>query len=237
MAFRITDRTLSIPGWTGRATVAHITDLHFGWVTPTGVLEDAVALVDTLGADVCVLTGDFVGRGARFLPVVTETLAALRTPGVAVLGNHDHYVGASRVSRALERAGIEVLRNRSTRVGGLEIAGMDDSTTGNHDPVATVAGLKGPALGITHNPSSAPALWARGVPVVLSGHTHGGQVHLRGVTAAFHRALGTRYLAGLYRAPAGVVYVNAGLGSTVFPWRIGRPAHREVALMTLVGAR
>ena len=50
-----------------------------------------------------------------------------------------------------------------------------------------------------------------------------------------HRWLGTRYLDGLHESPDGVVYVDAGVGSTAFPWRVGRPARREVALLTLTG--
>ena len=227
---------VGLEGWSG-VRVVQLTDLHFGMVTPAELIAQTVARVNAEGADLVVLTGDFVCRGYRFIGRITEVLSKLDGRVLAVLGNHDHWVAADAVSRALKRAGIEVLQNQWTEVElqgrRLAVAGMDDSGTDHADPDATVRGLDRPALGLTHNPAAAPALWARGIRGVLCGHTHAGQVHLPRVTRPLHRRLGQPYLNGLYREAGGWVYVSAGIGAGAFPWRVGQPTRREITRLEL----
>lgn len=223
---------VTLSGWEG-VKVVQITDLHFGLVTPRRLLEQTVLRVNAQNADLVVLTGDFVCRGNSYIGQITEVLGALEGRCLAVLGNHDHWVAAGAVRRALERAHIEVLQNQWTEVAlrgrALAVAGMDDSVTKNHDPEATVKGLDRPALGLTHSPAAASLLWERGVTGVLSGHTHAGQIHPPKITRPLHRRLGHRYLGGLYEEQAGWVYVSAGIGAGAFPWRLGKPTRREIA--------
>lgn len=228
---------LPVEGLTRALRVAHLTDLHFGNVTPQALQDRAVGEANAAQPNFTVLTGDFVCRGARHLRVLTETLAALDGPKYAVLGNHDHWCGAARVREALTRAGIEVLDNAWTQIGELALCGMDDSTTSHHDAEQATRGVRGPRLGLSHNPDGAPELWEQGVGVVLSGHTHGGQLHWKAVTPGVYAALGTRYLSGTYAESAGTVYVNPGVGSSVLPWRMGKPAQRTVALLDLTPVR
>jgi predicted MPP superfamily phosphohydrolase len=226
-----------LPGWEG-LTVCQLTDLHFGLVTPVKLLEAAVTEANATQSDVTVLTGDFVCRGSRHISQITRTLEALRGPVFAVLGNHDHWVAADAVRRALERAGVVVLQNDWTalEVNGrsLAVVGMDDSTTGNDDAELSVKGLDRPALGLTHNPAAAPSLWAAGVRGVLSGHTHAGQVHVKGVTRPLYaKLLGQPYCDGLVCDEAGWVYVSAGVGAGAIPWRGGERAQREVTRLQI----
>lgn len=226
-----------LPGLAAPLRVVHLTDLHFGLVTRPDVLRRAVALAAAESPAVVVLTGDYVGRGRRHLGLVTEVLRGLPGRRVAVLGNHDHFVGGELVAAALAAAGVEVLRNAWVDLGPLRLVGLDDRLTGHADPDRAVAGLPpGPALGLAHDPHAARLLWARGVRVVLSGHTHGGQVHLPPVTTGLHALVGQRWLAGWHGEGDGRVYVNAGVGSGAFPWRVGAPAQREVASLELVAA-
>lgn len=228
---------VELEGWSG-VRVVQLTDLHFGLVTPVKLIEQTVARVNAENADLVVLTGDFVCRGYRFIGLITEVLSKLDGQVIAVLGNHDHWVAADAVARALKRAGVEVLQNEWTAVElqgrSLAVAGMDDSGTDHADPDATVRGLDRPALGLTHNPAAAPELWARGVRGVLSGHTHAGQVHVPRLTRPLHRRLGQPYLDGLYREEAGWVYVSAGIGAGAFPWRVGQPTRREITRLEVL---
>jgi hypothetical protein len=228
---------LRIPGLARPHRVVHLSDLHFGLVTPQGVLERAVELAVAEVPDLVVLTGDFVARRARHLDRVTSTLRGLRGRVVAVLGNHDHFVGAGLVTRALEAAGIEVLENRWVEVAGLWVVGLDDRLTGHAAPDRAVRDLPAgvPTLGLAHDPGAAPLLWQRGVKVVLSGHTHGGQVHLPPLSTGLHALAGQRWLAGWHETPEGGVYVNAGVGSGALPFRFGAPTRREVAALHLAG--
>ncbi len=233
--------TLSVPGWSGQRRIAHLTDLHFGLVTPLGLQQAAVALTNAAGPDLVVLTGDFVCRSLAHLVRLTEVLAGLEAPAVAVLGNHDYWLDGVAVYQALEAAGVAVLSNQWTRLWSgeeaLALVGLDDAITGQHDPRGATRGLHGtPTLALSHAPDAAPHLWARGAPVVLSGHTHGGQLHVPRWTRAFWQGvLKVRYVDGCSLEDGGLVYVNPGVGSSVVPWRAGRPSRRTVAILDLVG--
>ena len=237
----VVSATMRIPGWGGRKRIAHLTDLHFGNVTPLALQRGAVALANAAAPDLVLLTGDFVARGLNHLDRLEHTLGQLEAPAIAVLGNHDYWLDHRAVLQALERAGVEVISNRWTRVGrgedALALVCMDDYGTDHHDAHRSCANLLGePALALSHNPEGAPLLWGRGAGLVLSGHTHAGQFFFNNVTRSlYQKLLGVNYLNGWYRADDHQVYVNPGVGSSVVPWRYGRPAMREVAIIDLEG--
>jgi predicted MPP superfamily phosphohydrolase len=233
---RVTRLQFALPGLDRTHRIAHLTDLHFAASTPLQIHRDAVAVVNAAKPDLVVLTGDFVGYHASRLDGMEEVLSGIEARTVAVLGNHDHWTDATVVCGTLARCGIDVLINEWMVADGLCVVGLDDGVTGHHDVARAVAHRPPlPALGLSHDPEKAPDLWAAGVPIVLSGHTHAGQVRIGELTDGLQRAvLGRRYCAGLYEEPAGRVYVNAGVGATGFPWRIGAAAHREVAILDLV---
>jgi predicted MPP superfamily phosphohydrolase len=226
--------------------VAHLTDLHVGLVTPLEVQRAAVALANACEPDLVALTGDFVCRGRRYLDAVVHVLSGLSAPAIAVLGNHDHWAGADEVRRALLRAGVEVLDNACTvvtlRGQRLQVVGLDDAYTGHADRAAAVRGLRPdlPALGLSHIAEEADGLWQHGVPLVLSGHTHAGQITVARLhELSMGKLKGHRYVHGLYgtrerdRGPHGAVYVGAGIGSSVMPLRLGERGQREVAIFEL----
>jgi predicted MPP superfamily phosphohydrolase len=165
-----------------------------------------------------------------------------------VLGNHDHWSGATEVRRTLERAGAQILDNAHTTLTHpqeqLQVVGLDDAYTGHADWQTAVRGLRDdlPTLGLSHIAEEADRLWTAGVPLVLSGHTHAGQVTLARLNElALGRVIGHRYIHGIYgtRAappPRGAVYVGAGIGAAVIPLRIGERARREVAIFELGAA-
>jgi predicted MPP superfamily phosphohydrolase len=146
---------------------------------------------------------------------------------------------------ALKRAGAEVLRNAHTTITlghqRLQVVGLDDAYTAHADRARAVKGLRAelPAIALSHIAEEADGLWAAGVPLVLSGHTHAGQV----TVARLHelllgKVIGHRYLHGLYgcragRTEAGAVYVGAGIGAAVVPMRVGERAQREVTVFEL----
>ena len=94
--------------------IAHLTDQHVGRITPMEVQRAAVEMTNAEKPDLVLLTGDFVCHSQLYLDQLTEVVSAFRAPVIAVLGNHDHWSGADEVRRALERGGVEVLRNRNT---------------------------------------------------------------------------------------------------------------------------
>jgi predicted MPP superfamily phosphohydrolase len=222
--------------------VAHLTDQHVGAVTPLRVQLAAVHAANALSPDLVCLTGDFVCHSQAYLEDLAEVVRAFRAPVFAVLGNHDWWSGARPVVRALTKAGACVLSNEHTVVtlagAKLQIVGIDDAYTGNADVLRAVKGIHPglPSIGLSHIAEEADALWALGVPLVLSGHTHAGQITVARLhELALGRVAGHRYVHGLYgsRRGDGAVYVGAGIGAAVMPIRLGDRGQREVALFEL----
>ena len=228
-----------------RMRVAHLTDLHVGRVTPFEIQLEAQALVNAEGPDLVVVTGDFVCHSQLYLDQLTELMSGFHAPVVGVLGNHDYWAGAEEVCQALRRGGVEILRNQHTTITvrgqAIQIVGLDDAYTGHARLDQAVAGLRRdlPTLALSHIAEQADLLWPHGIPLVLSGHTHGGQITL----ARLHEITlgkigGHKYLHGLYGSRqandnAGAVYVGAGIGAAVMPLRIGDRGKREVTIFEL----
>lgn len=225
--------------------VAHLTDLHVGRVTPMHVQMAAVELVNRQDPDLVVITGDFVCHSQEYLDALTEVIEGFDAPVIGVLGNHDHWSGAAEVRRALRRGGMELLDNAHTTITlnreRLQVVGLDDAYTGHADVDRATKGLRRdlPVLGLSHIAEESEQMWPKGVPLVLSGHTHAGQVTLARLNElALGRLVGHRYIHGLYGSrrgdePEGAVYVGAGIGAAVIPLRLGERARREVTLFEL----
>jgi len=243
-----------------RLRIAHLTDLHVGRITPLAVQRAAVQMANAEKPDLVVLTGDFVCHSQLYLDELAEVVAGFKAPTIAVLGNHDYWSGADEVAATLRRAGVQVLRNQNTVVEvahqRLQVVGLDDSYTGHARMDEAVKGMRTdlPTLALSHIAEEADGLWRRGIPLVLAGHTHGGQVTLAGLhELALGKIGGHRYVHGLYgsrgnghprpqasahskshpRAVEGAVYVGAGIGAAVIPLRIGERGKREVTIFEL----
>ncbi len=229
-----------------RLRVAHLTDMHFGRVTPLSVQEAAVAAVNAEEPDVVVLTGDFVCHSQAYLEQMSAVLGKLRAPALGVLGNHDYWSGADEVRHGLKKANVTLLSNAHTTIEvrgqRLQILGLDDAYTGHADRARALKGLRKdvPTLGLSHIAEEADALWAQGVSLVLAGHTHGGQVTVASLhELAIGRLVGHRYVHGLYgkrnggEQGTGAVYVSAGIGAAMIPIRLGDRGRREVAIFEL----
>lgn len=231
--------------------IAQLSDFHFGPHIPAGYLEGAVERTVAEKPDLIALTGDFVDRGPEHVAAAARLFRGLKAPlGVfAVLGNHDFSVHTARGARrhpelhrrvadALATEGVTVLRNRSVRVehngGGLLVAGVDDLWSGESDPVAALGGTcaNTPRVVLAHNPQSADGFAALRADLILSGHTHGGQINLPRFGPLFLARGARRWSAGLYPLAAGHLYVNTGVG---FGWRFRFGVRPELAVFTLEG--
>jgi uncharacterized protein len=225
--------------------VAHLTDQHVGRVTPHAVQIEAIDLALSQNPDVVVLTGDFVCHSELYLNDLTEIIKRINRPAFAVLGNHDHWTNAALVTKALISAGVEVLTNAHTtiQIGNdhLQLVGLDDAYTNHADVDKASKGLKKniATLGLSHIAEQADYLWQKDVPLVLSGHTHGGQITIAGIhELILKKVVGHKYVHGFYGsktkpAPSGAVYVSAGIGAAVMPLRMGETGKREVAIFEL----
>ena len=233
----------------GHLRIAHLTDQHVGRITPFAVQKAAVEMTNAEKPDLVVLTGDFVCHSQLYLDQLTELMRMFDAPVIGVLGNHDHWAGAEEVRLALQRGGVEVLSNRHTTItlrgDRLQVVGLDDAYTGHARRDEAVKGLRKalPTLGLSHIAEEADGLWRAGVPLVLSGHTHGGQVTVARLhELAVGKIAGHKYIHGLYGSRAarrnaqdlhGAVYVGAGIGAAIMPLRLGDRGKREVTIFEL----
>jgi predicted MPP superfamily phosphohydrolase len=213
--------------------VGLITDTHYSAYTALPFIARAVALLQQQSPDLVVLGGDYVTRRNRtYIPDAATPFADLRAPhGVfGVLGNHDDDV---EVPRVLRRRGVTVLRDARTR---LTIRGETVDLLGvrywTHrlDDIARIARGRAPfSILLAHDPRRLWEASALRIPLVLSGHTHGGQVSLPliGALAAqkYPVAHGTRVDAET------TLFVSRGVGTVLLPCRIDCPP--EVAVLTL----
>ena len=199
--------------------------------------------------DAIALTGDFIHKGYRHVEAAARLFKGLTAPcGVyAVLGNHDFAVrnalGFRRhrglhqaVSDALAAQGVTVLRNQSVRLGrpgeGLVIAGIDDLWSKEADPYAALGEEcpETPRVVLAHNPQSIELFDGHRADLILSGHTHGGQIDWPGLGRVLLGKKAKRWAAGLYPHKDGHLYVNKGVG---FGWRFRFGVRPEVAIVTL----
>jgi predicted MPP superfamily phosphohydrolase len=237
-----------LPGELAGLSVVHITDLHIGPLLLPERLAKFVERINALDADLIVITGDIFDFDPDYIEQGCRGLAALSAKrGVyAVLGNHDHYTGTEKVVDGLRsHTSIRVLRDEWEAVhhegAQLIIAGIEDPAEGwmekNSESEALVR-LAGeipdhlPCLLLAHRPSFFDHAEKLGFSLVLSGHTHGGQIAMPFATNTNASRMISDRTRGLYRRGDSTMYVNRGLGMAGLPLRINCP--REIALIELV---
>jgi uncharacterized protein len=231
--------------------IALLTDLHANRQTPRHLIERSVRLANAERPDLIAVTGDIAENEAA-LEVTLDTLAALRAPlGVFVVpGNHDYRdVGIERWHDAVARrpALIDLTnRARMLRVArpGVEedarlcVAGVDDLSHGApHMDALPPRSRRDFTVLLAHHPDQAERARRAvdGVDLVLSGHTHGGQVRLPWIGALINSAAHPElYETGVRRRPWTQVYTSSGIGTTHLPIRFLTPP--EVVILTLTGA-
>jgi hypothetical protein len=230
------------PAFEGK-TIAVLADFHHGPFVGVSFIRGAADLAQSLAPDAIALVGDF-GHGQQHLderlPPCLDALSALHAPlGVfAVPGNHDIAKVGNAYDRAIRNTPLTDLTNRAVRVTigaeSLWFAGVDDLWYGNPDLRAALDGVpeRAAVVLLSHNPDFAESDPDPRVGLMLSGHTHGGQVYLPIVGAPWVPSrFGEKYVAGLVQGPATQVYVTRGIGETGVPLRLNCPP--EINLLTL----
>jgi predicted MPP superfamily phosphohydrolase len=224
-------------------TIAFLTDIHHGPFTSIDYVASVVRTTISLCPDLIVLGGDYSLKDGKYIRPCFEVLSALTAPlGVfGVLGNHDYVHGLEETRAGFKSAKVEELTNRGiwlTRGSSrFLLAGVDDLWMGKVKMGEALSPAKheDACLVISHNPDVAEKLRDDRVGLMLSGHTHGGQVVFPTGGAPFVPSnYGQKYLHGVCQAPATTVYVSRGLGCQSVPVRFcSRP---ELTLLTLTCA-
>ena len=212
-----------------RLRILFVSDIHAGsFVSPKTLAATFQRLLAT-EPDVILVGGDLVTTALEEFAESREAFAKLRAPmGVfAVLGNHDHYTrDPDRLRDMIENVGIRVLHNHSVALrrgdASLSLVGVDDLIAGQPNLESALAGTHAPVLLLAHNPDLAFDAARGGVALMLSGHTHGGQIRVPGLPVLVRQSR-YRLDEGRYRVGPMDLLVSRGLGATGLPVRFACP--------------
>ena len=224
--------------------LAQLSDIHHSPFLSEAEIAQAVHYTNALQPDLIALTGDYISHSPEYIEGAARTLGMLRAPlGVfAILGNHDHWTDGERMTEALRAHGITVLINEHTTIrrdnAEFKLLGIDDITVKRDDLAAALVGTSENETRIllSHNPAIIREAARAKIDLVLSGHTHGGQINWRLLTGRPERRRwlqrrSRRLLRGYAAVDDTQIYVNRGLGTVVVPLRYG--CSPEITLMEL----
>ncbi len=220
--------------------VACMADIHLGqWLTVTR-FEGVIDLVNAQSPDLVALTGDFFSYEVdQLADDMVRALTALSPVDgcVAVLGNHDHWVGPEKVRAILRRAHVIDLSNdvHIIRKGDatLSVAGVDSvmAHADHLENVLTKLPSSGPAILLAHEPDFADVSATTGrFSLQISGHSHGGQLIIPGIGTLIRGPHARKYPLGRYQVGDMVHYTSRGIGTNVFWLRINCPP--EITIFT-----
>lgn len=234
--------------------IAHLTDLHYNFAAGRAFLERVVAMTNALDPDLVALTGDFITHKPDNLEKCLAVLDGLHAPDGrwVVRGNHDYRVPMGRFASACEQYGFHVIENRHVlvrparaRVDGkvqhesvnqpaIVLAGVGDMWEGECLPGRALEGAHTelPTILLSHHAEVADILGSRHrVDLVLSGHTHGGQIRAGNKNIPMFANGSKKYVSGLIQTDQTIVYISRGVGTSAlrFRWNC-RP---EIALIVL----
>ncbi|GMU35176.1 MAG: hypothetical protein AMXMBFR20_30480 [Planctomycetia bacterium] len=233
-------------------TITHVSDLHVGRLYRPYLLPRLVDVVNGLDSDIVLVTGDIIDNSNDMLPAAVSAIGQFRhRHGLFVcIGNHDEIDDrAAFIRYTRDQLPLLINERRSIEIGGerITIAGLDYSSSPQPrgrrlgDVAAAEEMLlghrverEGPVIALAHHPHAFDTMAPLGVPLTLSGHTHGGQIMLTPPGMRPDLGLGQilfHYIRGFYRQGASDLFVNSGVGNW-FPLRIQAPA--EVVQIQLV---
>lgn len=214
--------------------IGMITDVHYSSVVPADDVNRAVRLLNEAAPDIVVMGGDYVSFFDRdYISPVAELLAPLSAApqgSFAVLGNHDD---EKEMPAALSARGFTVLKDQRTslmvRGERLDLAGIRFWTKAPGEIAGVLKGTGGTTILLAHDPRRLVEAAALDVQLVLSGHTHGGQVIVPGIGAVAGRKFPV--LAGYATRDNTSLFVSRGVGTVYVPIRLNCPP--DVAVLTL----
>lgn len=239
--FSVAVATVTPPRWPRAPDdlrVLLLSDIHTGAFLHPEVLGPILEALMRLQPDLVAVTGDIVEGRVEDLDGFLPGLAVLAAAPLGAwycFGNHDYFTGEpDRIREQLASIRIRTLCNESRRLGGpgadLVIGGIDDRTLGTPDWERLAAAPGPPQLLLAHHPDDFYEAERRGVALVLSGHTHGGQIRFAAGPPIVRQS---QFCLdeGLYVHGAAMLAVPRGLGAVGLPWRMG--ANPEAVLLRI----
>jgi len=243
--FIVRETEIKIPRLTSELTIMQITDAHIGLLYGQKYLSKIVAATNSKAPDFVVITGDLTETEAALKEGTLDSLAKLNAPTFFVEGNHDNYTGIENVIKIMGKQNVRVLHNEVIETHGIQLIGLDylkaddetfemHSLENKHTVKSVLAEIQlkdMPAVLISHNPTGVKYAAAAGVDLMVSGHTHKGQIFPFSIFAK----LMFPFYGGLYRHENTQVFVSSGVGGIIARMRLG--SFNEINLLKLTGAR
>jgi predicted MPP superfamily phosphohydrolase len=222
-------------------TLAHLTDIHLGFLVSEAFVEEIVQRTNSLNTDAIVCTGDYVhNRNTieeidKVWPILSKLSA--RHGVYSVLGNHDHWGDSSRSLYWLERSGQNIRHQCKAIYKGKDrilIGGAGDfwSDKLNIDKAFSNSDQGDCRILLAHNPDSVDTEFETPLSLVLSGHTHGGQVVIPFLGAPKLPVKNKAYSSGLIATPKTPLFISRGIGWAIVPVRFN--CYPEIAVLELV---
>jgi predicted MPP superfamily phosphohydrolase len=231
--------------------IVQFSDIHLAEFTEDFFLDEVIDRVNSLEPDLLLITGDFISRNP--LPINVTYSAAARCAAMlsrltcperyGILGNHDAAVGSRIIRDHMENNGLPMLVNEYVRIerkgAHIILSGLDDWSAGYPNLTEAVPeNPDAPVILMVHEPDYAVHIadHRRGplVDLVLSGHTHGGQIRLPGLRPLALPPFGRLFPEGHYRLGRLQLYVNRGIGTVGLPLRLNCPPEITVATLRTV---
>jgi len=212
--------------------IAHLADIHLG-STSKGFLERVIEKTNSTNPDLVLITGDLIDSRHPLEKGTLDVLNKIEAPVYFSTGNHEKYIGLNNVIQFLkQKTKVIPLRNDSVKFGPVRIVGLDDS----YDEIQVKKQLAGLTLNsekftvlMHHSPEGFFVVANAGADLMLSGHTHNGQIFPFNYFVKSHQ----RLIKGLYKHNDCYLYVTPGTGTWGPPMRLG--SKNQVTLINLNG--
>lgn len=213
-----------------KADIILIADLHLGYYKDQHFLKRVVKKINAIPADYVVIAGDFLYKSdEQYYKTHFAPLAKINKPVYAVRGNHDYRYIRRLLPKVLASFNVKLIEEELVDMGSYQLAGLKDRLESNDDPVFLAKAKDKPILVIAHNPDSSDKLANYQVPLLLSGHTHCGQVRLpftdKLVVKTSYGLVCGYYDGSVTGTP---VFVTSGVGENNLPLRLFNPPTIDV---------
>ncbi|MCL1807463.1 MAG: metallophosphoesterase [Oscillospiraceae bacterium] len=245
-SFLVKETEIKIKGLENELTIMQISDVHLGHHRGHDYLKKIVKTTNARTPDLILITGDLVEGKSGLLPGVLGWLADFYAPVYFVMGNHDAEADGERLLKLLEEHNIRVLHNEIVETQGIQLIGLDymkaDEDTFDMHPSDNTETAKSvlegmtlksevPSVVMAHSPVGVKYADAAGIDLILSGHTHGGQVFPMSLLAKMMFPFNS----GMHQEGNTKVFVSSGAGTYMVRARLG--SRNEINLLRLVPER
>lgn len=231
----VREYTVPIEHLTGPLRVVQLSDIHVGTVHQSKYLAEVVAKTNAERPDLVLITGDLFDGSAPVDPEILSPLNGLTAPAYFSNGNHEQYEGLQHVEETLKNTNVQLLDNKLAEWNGLQIVGVNDKQSLRGTSLEAVLNLLSldparPTILMYHSPSDWEVARAQGVDLMLSGHTHNGQIYPFNLLVRLY----FKYVNGLYAEEGKYLHVSPGTGTWGPPMRLG--SRNQITVLDLVPA-